>query len=182
MAHFCFGFGRDGVHRVGIVPCGRSRCGVGRWSGRRGLWALTNLPFARDASSVPHGPPVRVGPVVATGPWSAHSVRADPPGAGTVAWEWLVVRDGGTAEMNTIGSGDRSIGIPERSTRDIFDYQEEMRGRGRPVGMSDMELEQERMRASFTSVASGEGRARGDDGQQRASFGASRTLRWKLDH
>ena len=85
--------------------------------------------------------------------------------------------------MNTIGSGDRSIGIPERSTRDIFDYQEEMRGRGRPVGMSDMELEQERMRASFTSVASGEGRARGDDGQQRASFGASRTctLRWKLD-
>ena len=45
------------MHRVGIVPCGRSRCGVGRWSGRRGLWALTNLPFARDASSAPMGPP-----------------------------------------------------------------------------------------------------------------------------
>ena len=39
-------------------------------------------------------------------------------------------------------------------------------------------------RASFTSVASGEGSRRsvGDGGQQRASFGASRTLRWKLDH
>lgn len=93
-----------------------------------------------------------------------------------------VASEGGTAEMNTIGSGDRSIGIPERSTRDIFDYQEEMRGRGRSVGMSDIELERERMRASFTSVASGDGRRSGDDGQQRASFGASRTLRWKLDH
>lgn len=94
-----------------------------------------------------------------------------------------VVSEEGTAEMNTIGSGDRSIGIPERSTRDIFDYQEEMRGRGRSVGVSDIELEQERMRASFTSVASGDGGKRSDDdGQQRASFGASRTLRWKLDH
>ena len=44
-----------------------------------------------------------------------------------------IVSEGGTAEMNTLGSGDRSIGIPERSTRDIFDYQEEMRGKGRSI-------------------------------------------------
>ena len=64
-----------------------------------------------------------------------------------------------TAEMNTIGSGDRSIGVPERSTRDMFDYRNEAIDRSqssRSVGMNDMELEQERMRASFTSVASGD--------------------------
>ena len=97
-----------------------------------------------------------------------------------------VASDGGTSEINTIESGDRSIGasIPKRSIRDIFDYQKEMRGGVQSVGVSDLELEQERMRASFTSVASGEGsrRSGGDGGQQRASFGASRTLRWKLDH
>ena len=97
-----------------------------------------------------------------------------------------VASEGGTSEINTIESGDRSIGasIPKRSIRDIFDYQKEMRGGVQSVGVSDLELEQERMRASLTSVASGEGSRRsvGDGGQQRASFGASRTLRWKLDH
>lgn len=91
-----------------------------------------------------------------------------------------------SAEMNTIGSGDRSIGVPERSTRDMFDYRNEAIDRSRSsrsVGMNDMELEQERMRASFTSVASGDGSR--DGGQMNltgnSSFGASRTLRWKLD-
>ena len=91
-----------------------------------------------------------------------------------------------SAEMNTIGSGDRSIGVPERSTRDMFDYRNGAIDRSRSsrsVGMNDMELEQERMRASFTSVASGDGSR--DGGQMnitgKSSFGASRTLRWKLE-
>ena len=36
-----------------------------------------------------------------------------------------------SAEMNTIGSGDRSIGVPERSTRDMFDYRNEAIDRSR---------------------------------------------------
>mmetsp|Transcript_3602 Transcript_3602/g.10252 ORF Transcript_3602/g.10252 Transcript_3602/m.10252 type:complete len:819 (-) Transcript_3602:39-2495(-) len=84
--------------------------------------------------------------------------------------------EGENAEMNTIGSGDRSIGVPERSTRDMFDYRNEAIGRSRSVGMNDIELEQERMRASFTSLASGDGKRYGEH-----SFGASRTLRWKQD-